>query len=337
MDINSQENSIINTKLDQMLQSTLPALGIDLGGTKISCGLVSNYKLASEPKQYKTPKGSANILDQLYKIIEEYKAKNLIAGVGVATAGIVDTTSGTVIDSTFNLPGWAGTNIKQYLEPKTMLPIHVENDANAAAYGEFKSKFQNHNLSTIVVTLGTGIGGGIILNGQIFHGENYAAGEIGHLKISFENKRLCTCGHFDCWEAYGSGPGLLKTTKELLSEVNSSQSVLYENINDLSTSHIIQAIENNDFLAKKAFDLWHHHISIGLVTIAQILNPKTFIISGGMSPFVNYTLLQEMVIDKALAKVAQNLEIHQSRLGIHAGIIGAGQIALDAIILPKNY
>lgn len=332
MNFNTNPEPIINTRLDEMLKSTLPALGIDLGGTKIGACLVSNNRLINEPKQYKTPKGSDNILEQLYKIIEEYKVDNLMAGVGIATAGIVDTASGSVIDSTFNLTGWAGTNIKNYLESKTMLPIYVENDGNAAAYGEFKAKGSIDNLNTIVITLGTGIGGGIILNGNIFHGSNFAAGEVGHLKINFDNKRLCTCGHFDCWEAYGSGPGLVQTTKELLNEITASQSVLYANKNDLTTTHIIKAFENNDLIAKRAFELWHHHLSVGLVTIAQILNPKTFIISGGMSNFVNYPLLKEMVIDKALATVSRDLEIHQSGLGIHAGIIGAGQIALDTIL-----
>lgn len=334
LDRNS-DPSIVNTNLDKLLQSNMPALGIDIGGTKISAALVSNSKLVSEPIKVHTPEGNENIIDALYEIIESYKSQGLIAGVGIATAGVVDTGRGTVVDATGNLPGWTGTNIKQVLEPKTMLPVHVENDANAAAYGEFKARIFTNNHCTVVITLGTGIGGGIILQGNLYRGDNFSAGEVGHLKISFENKRLCTCGHFDCWEAYGSGPGLVHTARELLLQAINNQSDLVQYGDNLSTYHIIDSANKGDILAVKAFNFWHQHVSIGLVTIAQILNPGAFIISGGMSQFVKYGMLKELVSDKCLNKVSEKLEIFQSELGVNAGIIGAGQIVLDKLVFQN--
>src|SRR4029453_7560171 len=125
--------------LDQVLKSKMPALGIDLGATKILAALVHDLKLACEPKRIPTPRGAAEILDALVSLIGDFQKDHLIAGVGIATAGIVNVDAGQVVGSTGNLPGWEGTTIKKHIEGRIVLPVHVENDANAAAYGEAKA------------------------------------------------------------------------------------------------------------------------------------------------------------------------------------------------------
>jgi glucokinase len=319
--------------LDQMLKDKMPALGIDLGGTKIGCAPVADLKVIGEPKKVPTPKGADNIIDTLVALIEEARKDHILRGVGIATAGIVDTNTGEVIGSTGNLPGWAGTPIKKVIESRTGLPVHVDNDANAAAYGEVKTLGLTEKACVVAVTLGTGIGGGIIMKGELYRGAHFAAGEIGHLRANLNNNRLCTCGLFDCWEAYGSGRGFRATAKELLTNVTVEQTPLAALLPDPPVDQVCAAAHEGDIVAKRIVETWHQHVCAGIVTLAHTLDPDCFIISGGMAKFVDYDLLKELVIDKCMPRVGERLDIHQSSLGDVAGIIGAAQIALDHLVV----
>ncbi len=319
--------------LDQILKDKMPALGIDLGGTKIGCAPVCDFRVVGEPKKVPTPKGADNIIDTLVGLIEEARKDHILRGVGIATAGIVDTNTGEVIGSTGNLPGWAGTPIKKVIESRTGLPVHVDNDANAAAYGEVKTLGLTDKTCVVAVTLGTGIGGGIIMKGELYRGAHFAAGEIGHLRANLNNHRLCTCGLFDCWEAYGSGRGFRATAKELLTNVTVDQTPLAALLPDPPVDQVCAAADEGDIIAKRIVETWHQHVCAGIVTLAHTLDPDCFIISGGMAKFVDYDLLKELVIDKCLPRVGERLDIHQSTLGDVAGIIGAAQIALDHLVL----
>ena len=321
-----------NRDIDQMLKDKMPALGIDLGGTKIGCAPVADFKVIGEPSKVPTPKGAENIINALVGLIEEARKKHILRGVGIATAGIVDTETGEVIGSTGNLPGWAGTHIKKEIETRTGLPVHVDNDANAAAYGEVKALGLSDKTCVVAVTLGTGIGGGIIMKGQLFRGAHYAAGEIGHMRSNLNNHRLCTCGLFDCWESYGSGRGFRATAKELLTNVTVDQTPLAALLPDPPVDKVCAAAQEGDIIAKRIVDAWHEHVCAGIVTLAHTLDPDCFIISGGMAKFVDYDFLKELVIDKCLPRVGERLDIHRSSLGDDAGIIGAAQIALDNLV-----
>jgi glucokinase len=306
-------------------------LGIDLGGTKLSASIVVGTQLVGERKQLPTPSGAENIAEAIVEMIEEFRTDCLLAGVGIATAGIVDPQTGKVVGSTGNLPGWEGTPIKKIIEEKTMLPVHVENDANAAAYGECKAAHLKDLACIIAVTLGTGIGAGIVLDGKLYRGAHFAAGESGHLKISLENQRLCTCGLWDCWETYGSGRGLLATAEIMMTTANVLQTEL-KKPDKLTTQHVIEAAENGDMIAKRAMDLWHEHICAGLVSLAHTLDPDCFIIGGGMGKFVNYDLLRELFQDRSLPRVGEKLQIYESGLGNDAGMIGAANLVLDSMV-----
>jgi len=318
--------------IDQMLKDKMPALGIDLGGTKIGCAPVADFKVIGEPNKVPTPKGAENIINALVGLIEDARKKHILRGVGIATAGIVDTETGEVIGSTGNLPGWAGTHIKKEIETRTGLPVHVDNDANAAAYGEVKALGLSNKTCVVAVTLGTGIGGGIIMKGQLFRGAHYAAGEIGHMRSNLNNHRLCTCGLFDCWESYGSGRGFRATAKEMLTNVTVDQTPLAALLPDPPVDKVCAAAQEGDIIAKRIVEAWHEHVCAGIVTLAHTLDPDCFIISGGMSQFVDYDFLKELVIDKCLPRVGERLDIHRSSLGDDAGIIGAAQIALDNLV-----
>ncbi len=322
---------IDSTNKSSVLRTKMPALGVDLGGTKLSAAVVCDQRLVTEVKQQPTPAGPDKIVDAILDLLADFKKDHVLVGVGIATAGIVKVDTGEVIGSTGNLPGWEGTPIRKIIERKTMLPVHVENDANASAYGEFTASDLKGKYCLVVITLGTGIGAGIVIDGKLFRGSHWAAGECGHIKISMENRRLCTCGLFDCWEAYGSGRGLLTTGKELIAGVKPEQSKLAESGDNLTNQAIIEAASSGDLLAQKALNTWHEHICAGLITLAHTLDPDCFVLTGGMEQFVDYPLLRELVADRCLPRIAEKLEIRGSVLGKNGGMVGAAELVLDQI------
>jgi glucokinase len=321
-----------NVNIDSIIKNKIPAVGIDLGGTKIRAALIQDAKLASEPRQVPTPLGPDNIVQAILQLVQDFQKDHLLAGIGIATAGIVNCDTGDIIGSTGNLPGWTGTPLKQVLESKTLLPTVVDNDANAAAYGEASAGHLMHAKCVCMVTLGTGIGGGIIFDGQLYRGAHWGGGEIGHLKIAHNNQRLCTCGLFDCWEAYGAGIGLVNTGKELLRNITPDQTPLAAKLDTLTTYDISQAYKAGDMIAKKAINTWHEHVATGMVSLAHILDPDVFIVTGGMADLVDFELLHEMITDRCLPRIGEGLVVQNSVLGGMAGIIGAGQIVLDLLL-----
>ncbi len=159
----SQMASQRPSNFDSFLKTKMPALGIDLGGTKLSAALVLDHQVISEPITIPTPSGSENIINAILDLIAKFQETSVLSGVGIATAGIVDCRTGSVMDSTPNIPGWSGTPVKKIIESKTMLPVHVENDANAATYGDAMAMGLKDKTCVVGITIGTGIGGGIMI------------------------------------------------------------------------------------------------------------------------------------------------------------------------------
>ncbi len=331
----SKAKSLDQTKIDRIAKSHMPALGIDLGGTNIRAAAVRDNEIITEPQRIATPEGRENIIEGILELISKFQ-QDVFVGVGIATAGIVNGDTGEIIGSTGNLPGWSGTPLKQVLESKLGIPVHVENDANAAGYAEARIDELKRKRCVVTVTLGTGIGGGIVLHGRLFRGANWAAGEVGHIKIAQGNKRLCTCGLFDCWEAYGSGRGVIQTAQELLEGVTEAQTPLAKNVDEITTYQIFDAADQGDIMAQKIVERWHEHISHGLVNLAHVLNPDCFVITGGLSENVDFRLLEEMVVDRCLPRVGDSIEIRNSALQGQAGIIGAAQFVIDELMTIKK-
>lgn len=308
-------------------------LGIDLGGTKLAAAVVCDGQLVTEVKKVPTPKGADKIVESLLGLIADFQKDHLIAGVGIATAGVVNVETGEVIGSTGNLPGWTGTQLKKLVEQKTMLPTHAENDANAAAYAEVHAAGLGDKECVVTITLGTGIGGGLVMNGKLYRGQHWAGGEVGHLKISMDNKRLCTCGRWDCWEAYGSGSGFLRTSKEIIATIKPEQSDLAGKLPELTNEMVGAAADKGDPVAHKIIDIWHEHVATGLVSLAHALDPYCFFITGGMEKFVKFEMLRELFIDGSLPMIGQNVKILPATLGTSAGMIGAASLVVDNMVV----
>ncbi|OGI04202.1 MAG: hypothetical protein A2Y25_08845 [Candidatus Melainabacteria bacterium GWF2_37_15] len=242
-------------------------LGIDIGGTKIFFACVDQEKVVSDVISYATPDTAQGILNCVCEGIEKF---HHIKAIGIATAGTVDLKNSQVTGSTGNLPqGYSDLNFGKVLKEKFNVPVFVENDANAAAYAEYKAGSARGHNNTITITLGTGVGGGIIVDGKLLRGTTGAAAEVGHIPITWEKRRKCTCGLWDCWEAYASGTAYHKY--------------------------------------KDSYDVWEEYVSMGLSALINVFEPESIILSGGMAKLVNYETLRNRVKQRVLIADTQIL------------------------------
>ncbi len=317
------------------LQTTV---GVDIGGTKISAALVKpqetdTEKLMSHFQEASTPDELPAFLDTLEKHIKTLQAQQPVATVGISTAGVVDTVQGKIIGSTGNLPAVQGPlELKRILEERVNLPVHVENDANAAAYGEYRVGAGKGYQNVVAVTLGTGVGTGLIINGKMIQGSHFSAGEGGHMAIGHYQERQCTCGRWDCWEIYASGTGLRETALQMLNNVSASDREPFLKggitLEELTTHEVIDAWQEGSLLAKEMMDQWHFHISLGIRNIINLLDPDIIVVGGGMAQFVNFDYLTR--ITKVQSMPAE-IRLVPASLGNNAGIMGAACLAFDAL------
>ena len=281
----------------------MQALGIDIGGTKISYCLINEKgEILNEIKKISTPKTKNEISNTLKNIINEFE--NKISFSAIATAGTVNNENTAIIGSTANMPqGYKDINFQKLSSKK----VFLENDANCAAIAESKigaAKGTNHS---ITLTLGTGVGGGIIINNKLLKGKSGAAGEM-HFVMSRNQKRACTCGFFDCFEAYASGNGLRKTGIETTKNPN------------ITTYDIIDGIKNNNKEAKEALDIWQKDIALGIIGLVDIFDTEVVVLSGSMEKFVDTNKIENFVNKHILTSP---VKILHAKLANHCGMIGA--------------
>ncbi len=287
------------------------ALGIDIGGTKIYAAIVNqNGEILTLPVKYATPKSVEGIKETLSQIIENQgKTSSIVA---LATAGAVNNENTKILSSTANMvEGYSDINFQE-LSPK--LPVFVENDANCAAWAEHTVGAAKGAKHSITLTLGTGVGGGIIINNALLKGKSGAAGEM-HFKMSIERRRPCTCGTFDCFEAYTSGRGLALTYRDILNR-------------DLTTYQIIENAKNNDAGCILALDIWQRHLADGLIGLNDIFDTEIVVLSGSMAEFVDVEYVQNLA-NKEI--VTMPVVVKHASAGNFAGLIGASLLALNKI------
>ena len=306
--------------MKQQLKKTI--LGIDIGGTKIAAALVSSGKLLTSVYTARTPRGEKilNVVGQFYK---KLSAKNLISGIGISTAGMVSD-SGRIVGSTGNIPGWQGTKVKEILQKKYHLPVVVENDANAAAYAEYQIGSARGANPLLMITLGTGVGGGVVVNGRLVRGAHFAGGEIGHVKLSYTKQRHCTCGSYDCLEAYASGNGLLALIKHYFPDK-------YKKISTRDLFKLANSKKKDSIFAIRAVEDWHFYIALGICNLFQVFDPEKIILSGGLSEEINIKHLSNETGKLLLPALKRAVHIEKSKLGNNAGLLGAALLASQSL------
>lgn len=284
------------------------ALAFDIGGTKIYYTVINeNGEIVGAIKKNSTPK----TIDEIKSILEKGIAENPDADVvAIATAGAVNNENTRVISSTGNLPdGYRDIDFQSLSDKK----VFVENDANAAAWAEYKTGSSKGCSNSVMLTLGTGVGGGIILNGKLFKGKSGSAGEM-HFKMYPDKRRKCTCGAYDCFEAYASGTGLKLTAEEMSGS------------KDISTYDVIDGLKVGCPEMTKIFKTWQNHITQGIIGLANIFDPDCFVLSGSMAQFVDTQKIEEDVNSEI---VTAPTSVRLGTAGNYSGMIGAALLALE--------
>lgn len=286
----------------------MKALTIDVGGTKIYSAVVDEKgNIISEIEKHSTPKNLEEIKAIFKEVIKKYE--NDVDVIAFATAGAVNNENTKVISSTGNLvEGYKTIEFDKLSDKK----VFVENDANAAAWAEHIIGASKRMANSVMLTLGTGVGGGIILGNKLFKGKSGAAGEM-HFKMYPDKRRKCTCGSWDCFEAYASGTGLKKTAEEISQNSN------------ITTYDVIGGLKLKDELMTKIFKKWQDDILVGIIGLANLFDPDCVVLSGSMAEFVDTDYLEKETNSQI---VTQPTKVLKATAGNYAGMIGAALLAM---------
>lgn len=313
-------------------------IGIDLGGTNIAAGLVDeNYEIVLKKS---TPTGaqrsSADIVDDMAALCKQLcdeKGINVdeIANIGVATPGIANCETGTV-EYSCNLP-FRRFPLASEIAKRLGISadkVTLANDANAAAWGEAVAGAAKGTSNSIMVTLGTGVGGGIIIDNKIYTGFNYAGAEIGHIVIEIGGAR-CGCGRRGCWEAYSSATGLIRMTKEKIEEYEAEEKFTsMSHVERISGRTACEAMRAGDKAGKEVYDKYVKYLAAGLTNMINIFQPEVISLGGGVSnegQSLIDALLPLVRKEQYGGDVVTLTEIRIAKLGNDAGIIGAAALA----------
>lgn len=311
------------------------AFGVDIGGTTIKIGLFEPDGKVIEKWEIPTNKNeqSRYILSEVAAEIKNtIKKKNLnredLLAVGVGVPGPV--LEGQIVNVCVNL-GWTQKNVATELS--ALLDgaiVRIGNDANVAALGEQWMGGGKGYSNSVMITLGTGVGGGIILNSKIIEGAHGAGGEIGHIHMIDDEKDACGCGNHGCLEQYASAPGIVRMTKKKLSACNTSSSL--RNIQDLTCKDVFDAAKSNDAIACEIVDETAHMLGTACAHIACIVDPDVFVFGGGVSKAGNILIdaIRKHYVPLTF-QACRQAELTLATLGNDAGIYGAVKLAIDYI------
>ncbi len=315
-----------------MAKSEKYTLGVDLGGTSIKAGIVSEKgkiieKISIESRSADGPDA---VVEQIKKGINELlrKSKRKIYGIGIGAPGVVTVKKGTV-ENPPNFPGWEKVNLGKIIQKEFGIKVFVENDANAAAIGELIFGVGKKYDSFVMITLGTGVGGGIIIDNEIYRGEFGAAGEIGHVTID-HNGPQCNCGSKGCIEAYIGNNYLVSRIKNELPDHPGSKirELIDNDLNQLSPKVIDTASEAGDAYAQSIVKQMGYYLGCALASVSNLLDVSTFIIGGGVSGFGQplFDSIKETASSRVLTPLRNRIEVYPAKLKNDAGIKGASAL-----------
>lgn len=285
----------------------------DIGGTNIKYGVLNEqgeifYKSKTATK---ASEGGMAIIGQVKELVTHLQRHYELSGIAISTAGQIDKQEGKVIYATDSLPGYIGLNIKKDLEETFSLPVVVNNDVNCAALGEYWQGAAQGVDHFLCMTLGTGIGGAIIMNGQVYNGASYSAGEFGHMTL-YPGGGPCLCGDNGCYEQYASSSALEQRAQEYFKQ-------------SISLRKLFNQAKNGDQTAELIIDQWVDGVALGIKSLVHIFNPPLIVIGGGISEQGNYLLekLQRSVDIRIMSSFQRSLEIKLAQNGNDANLQGA--------------
>jgi glucokinase len=312
-------------------------VGVDLGGTKILAGLFdSSLECVGTAKvSTKAQRGVESVIERIDRCVrdavdEADLSMKQVAGLGIGAPGAVDFKNGTVIFAP-NMEGWKDVSLKKELEKHLGVPVFVENDANIAVLGVQVAELKSKPQDVVGIFVGTGIGGGLIIHGELYSGFNHTAGEIGHMVIDVNGPK-CGCGNKGCFEALASRTAIFQRIKAGIKDGEKTllTEMLGDDLEDLRSGDLRKAIRRGDKFVSKIIEQTAEYIGIGVANLVNVLGPEVVVLGGG----VIEALADEMmdVITKtakghAMPGTIKGVEIVASKLGDSAGITGAAVLA----------
>lgn len=306
-------------------------IGVDIGGTKIAAGVVDEEGTILDTSQVPTPETPEGVIDAIANAVQAVSAGCDVHAVGIGAAGYVDNKRATVLFAP-NI-NWRHEALKDKVEQRVGLPVAVENDANAAAWGEYRFGAGQGHDDVVCVTLGTGLGGGIIIGGKLYRGRFGIAGEFGHIRV-VPDGLLCGCGSQGCWEQYASGRALVRYARQRAVATPENAKVLLS-LGDgtpaaIEGKHISEAARAGDPVARDSFRELARWAGAGLADLASLFDPSAFIVGGGVSDEGDLVLepirksFRRWLVGNQWRPHAQVLA---AQLGGKAGLVGAADLA----------
>jgi glucokinase len=312
-------------------------VGVDIGGTTVKVGICSEEGQLLHT--FEGPTGTENGAEAVLEVIASYVRKitadngydwNVVAGVGVGIPGFMDIPTGVIRHSP-NFPGWKNVPVKATLEEKLGKPVKINNDANVAALGEAWGGAGKGMDNLVVYTLGTGVGGGIIIRSQIYEGFTGMAGELGHVQVVPDMEAIqCGCGQYGCVETVSSATGIIRMAKDA---VERGDRTSLSELGTISAKDVFDAAKNGDEVAIRIVKRAAFYLGKALATTAVIVNPQRFILGGGVARAgdILFDAVRE-VFNKYTPEAARlNVDIVPAQLGNDAGMVGAAGLHLRAL------
>jgi glucokinase len=312
-------------------------VGVDLGGTKILAGVFKNSlecigtsKLSTKPQR-----GVEAVIERIARCVQDAVDEadlslKQVAGIGIGAPGAVDFADGRVIFAP-NLEGWKDVPLKKNLEKALGVPVFVENDCNICALGVHVAELKNKPKSLIGIFVGTGIGGGLIINGELYGGFNHTAGEIGHMVLDINGPK-CGCGNKGCFEALASRSAIFQQIKAGVKDGEKTMltEMLGDDLADLRSGDLRKAIRHGDKFVDKVIEGAAEYIGIGVANLVNLLSPEVVVLGGGVIEALAdemMSVIVETAQDYAMPGTMEGVEIIASKLGDSAGITGGAVLA----------
>ncbi|WP_040213382.1 ROK family protein [Clostridium polynesiense] len=304
----------------------------DVGGTFIKYAVINSQGDILTKNKFPSPVNDCKnavpecIIIKTKELMKDY----LLQGIGISTAGVVDNIKGEIITATDNLPGYAGAKLSEVIYKELGIKTFVENDVNAAALGEMWKGAAVNKDTFVCMTLGTGVGGAIVINNKLYKGVNNGAGELGHMILN-EKGQSCNCGCIGCYERYASTSAFIRMYLE-----NSHNEGI--EIPTITGEEIMLRVKSGETLACRIYDEFMDHIANGLASIAHILDPGLIVIGGGISAQGEdfFLELNKRFKSSAMASYAENTMIVPAKLQNDAGLLGACYITLKALKIYED-
>ncbi len=309
-------------------------IGVDVGGTKVAAGVVDEDGTVLARTRRATPPsaGPSDVEDVIAQCVQELRDGREVEAVGIGAAGFIDADRARVLTSP-NLPSWRDEPLRDAVQARVGLPVVVENDANAAAWAEHRFGAGTGEPDLVVVTVGTGIGGGIVLGGQLYRGRFGIGAEFGHVQV-VPGGRRCGCGQRGCWEQYCSGRALLREAREI-ADVRRVYGARLRELGDgrpegIEAREVTRAAQEGDPAAVECFEVIGSWLGQGLADLAAVLDPGAFVVGGGVGEVGELLLAPaRRVLAERLTGTGQRplADVRAAALGNEAGLVGAADLA----------